>query len=287
MITRDMEAGTELWIWRGLAVRLPVDWEMLQYSLNIESGRCGFADRYGFRFELTWRRVEGAPDFDRMLSDYLAKLTEEGMQDGHRIHNAGHEGLKGVMDGETITRFGCFATEASCLVELVFPWPNARDKVLEAGVLKSFSETTADNTGCHRWRAFGLDVKVPSSLSLGACKVEPAHVEWQFMDRRGRVALRFSRRGMVDEWLHQSVRGWLEREVKLSDRPPARWQHERVGRHAVDRVEGRSAARGWLRRSPSLRSEAWICPEDGRLYNWIAEARPGLPERPLVCCGGE
>ena len=274
----------ELWIWRHLGLQLPPDWEMLQYSLKLDSGRCAFADRHGFRLELTWRRVEGPPDFDRMLSDYQAKLTDEGMTNGHRIQSAGCPGLKGVIEGKTITRFGRFATAASCLVELVFPWPDGREKELEQNIVQSFHESVGDADGCLRWRAFGMDVRAPASLSLGRCRVEPAHVEWQFMDRRDRLAVRFARRGMVKQWMNRSVQTWLEREVTPGQRPPPRWRHERIEGHAVERVEGRTLPRGWLRRSAPLHSEAWICPQDGRLYSWVAETTTDLPERPLRCC---
>jgi hypothetical protein len=260
---------------------------MLQYSLKLDSGRCAFADRQGFRLEMTWRRVTGAPDFDRMLSDYLAKLADEGMEGGHRIEQCGFQGLKGVMDGQTITRFGRFAADASCIVELVLPWPDGRDKHLEQAILQSFHEVVADESGYSRWRALGMDVNVPVSLKLGSCRVEPAHVEWRFMDRHDHLALRFARRGMVKEWMDQSVQSWLERDVKPGRKPPPRWRHERIGGHAVDRVEGRTLPSGWLRRTRPLTSEAWICQEDGRLYSWVAEQTMVLPERPLKCCGGE
>lgn len=278
---------TELWIWRHLGIRLPADWEMLQYSLKLESGRCAFADRCGFRFEMTWRRVDGPPDFDRMMGDYLAKLKTEGMENGHRIENAGCAGLKGVMEGGTITRFGRYAAGESCLVELLFPWHGARDRELEKNVLQSFHEVPADAGDCRRWRAFGMDTRVPSRLRLGGCRVEPAHVEWRFVDRHDRTLLRYARRGMVKEWMSGAVRTWLEREVKAGGRPPARWRNEQRHGHVVDRVEGRTLPRGWLRRSNPLQAEAWICPADGRLYSWMAEGADGLPMRPLTCCGGE
>jgi len=258
---------------------------MLQYSLKMESGRCAFADRYGFRCEMTWRHVDGPPDFDRMLSDYKAKLTEDGMENGHRIENAGIPGLKGKINGTTITRFGRYAAGESCLVELVFPWPGKRDKDLEREVLESFQESPADTDGCRRWRAFGMDVKVPQQLTIGSCRVEPALAEWQFVDRRERTALRCSRRGLVEAWMKESAQSWLEREARPDTHPPARWRHERRNGHAVDQVEGRAQPQGWWRRKRHLEAEAWICHRDGRLYSWIAEDAPNLPAEPLRCCG--
>ncbi len=275
----------QYWIWRHLGIGLPAEWEMLQYSLKMESGRCAFADRYGFRCEMTWQRVDGPPDFDRMLSDYQAKLTEDGMARGHRIENAGIAGLKGRLNGATVTRFGRYAVGESCLVELVFPWPGKRDPDVEREVLQSFQEVPADAAGCRRWRAFGMDVKVPQGLTLGSCRVEPALAEWQFVNRRERPVLRCARRGLVEEWMKESPQSWLEHEARPASRPPARWRHQRRNRHAVDRVDGTAQPQGWLRRKRHLQAEAWICQGDGRLYSWIAESAPDLPTEPLRCCG--
>jgi hypothetical protein len=260
---------------------------MLQYSLKLESGRCVFADRHGFRFEMTWKEVEGTPDFDRMLNDYLVKLRDEGMTGGRRIEAAGCAGLKGEMDDQAITRFGRYAPEESCVVELLFLWAQNRDRDLEKRVLESFHEVPSDAEGCRRWRAFGLDARPPARLKLGACRVEPANVEWRFVDRHDRPVLRCARRGMVEEWMNGPVRTWLERKVRPGERPPARWRNEQRSGHTVDRVEGRTLPRGWFRRAAPVQAEAWICPADGRLYSWIAEDAGDMPDRPLNCCGGD
>ena len=65
------------WIWRQISLRLPATWEMLQFSTEYPQGRCAFADRYQFRFELTWGNVKGEPDYDRMITDYTGKLERE------------------------------------------------------------------------------------------------------------------------------------------------------------------------------------------------------------------
>ena len=61
-------------IWRDLRIELPEDWEMLQFSLQRQAGRCAFADRYQFRLELGWRTAEAKPEIERMMSDYLAQM---------------------------------------------------------------------------------------------------------------------------------------------------------------------------------------------------------------------
>jgi hypothetical protein len=276
-----------LWIWRGFGVRVPEAWEMLQYSFKPETGRCVFADRERFRFEMSWRRVPGAPDFERVISDYLAKLKDQGMEKGRRIESAGLQGIEGVINGALITRYGTFASAASAFVELVFPWPGARDEELEHQVLESFEELVPDTSGMQRWRAFGLDVRVPAALALESCRVDPALVQWRFADARARRSLQVARRGMVAQWLHEPVRDWLDGQVKLHGRAPVRrWQSREHG-HDVMHIEGRTVPRGWGRRSFPLRAAAWRCPEDGRLYDWVAEGEGDvLANSTLCCCGG-
>ncbi len=259
---------------------------MLQYSLNRDSGRCAFADRYGFRLEMSWRRVAGIPDVDRMISDYLAKLQAGGMDDGRKIKAAGCQGLAGTQDGSLMTRFGCYAPEEKCVVEILFIWPDQRDQTLEHDVLKSFHNEIADERGKRRWRAFGMDVWVPGECHLGSCCVEPAHVRWQFVDSRGRPLLNCARRGMVREWMQGSVRDWLEKNTALKHRSAVRWSHVQRSGHDVTRVEGIHPPSGWLRRSRPIHAEAWICPADGRLYNWSGDDAVDLDLQPLTCCDG-
>ena len=112
------------WLWQNLRVELPEQWEMLQFSRNPESGRCGFADRYGFRFELHWRQVAAPPDFDRMMSDYLARLkSAENVTDARRVRRYGCEGIESRAESLLTTRFGLHFPDESCVVEAVFIWP--------------------------------------------------------------------------------------------------------------------------------------------------------------------
>ena len=97
---------------------------------NPQAGRCAFADRYQFRLELSWKVVPGAPDFNRMMSDYAAKLIEEGEEKPEPVDGGPWKGLCVHAQGQLSTRFGRFFPGESCLVELVFPWPEERDEKL-------------------------------------------------------------------------------------------------------------------------------------------------------------
>ncbi|MCE9613846.1 MAG: hypothetical protein K8T26_06185 [Lentisphaerae bacterium] len=273
------------WIWRHLAVELPDEWEMLQFSRDRAAGRCAFADRYRFRLELSWRQVAGPPDFERMLHDYEARLTERGMTDGRRVQRGAWRGLSGRLGGQPMTRYGIHVPGEACLVETVFIWPGAVDPVLEKNILGSLCEAPPEADGDRRWRAFGLDMRVPAGLELTDLTVQPAHAEAHFA--KGRTDVRFARRGLVPTWLRTPVDAWLRHGLPSDARPaPAGTRSLACGTHAVAQISGlRRTGRVFGKVRP-FRAEAWICPSDGRLYSWIGTGDPfdHAARRPLACC---
>lgn len=241
---------------------------MLQFSQNQQVGRCAFADRYQFRLELDWRVVAGPPDFDRMMSDYMARLTELGIKNVRRSNRGSWRGMEGEGKDGLSTRFGRYFAREACLVELVFLWREGRDPALERDVLESVAEEPQHCGGAKRWRAFGMDLLASPRVALMNCTVEPAHARMVFADKDGRREECFSRRGMVGEWLRDTVRDWLRKstpkKVAVSDSGS-----RHVGGHCVEMISGEIRARGlpgMLGRRTRYGSSAWICPGDGRLY---------------------
>jgi len=272
------------WTWRNLEFVLPEDWEMLQFSRDPAKGRCAFADRNQFRFELDWRQVPGCPDFGRMLSDYMSRLQERGMTDGQIVTAGAWQGIDGNVDGKGMSRFGWYSELEGCVVETVFLWPGVRDQALESVVLDSIRESSPDAEGRLRWRAFGMNISVPGGWSLHRCRVEPGLAEMIFRDgarRRGEVI--FERRGILDQWLKDPVAQWLRGRAasvleKMDDpkRSVSRG-HEKVT------ITGINKGPGLLGRRSAGRAEGWICPADGRLYNIIGFGRENCI---LECCAG-
>lgn len=261
--------SVRLWVWRNLRVELPEDWEMLQFSRNMETGSCAFADRYRFRFELNWRVVEGPPDFDRMMSDYEGKLSnEDGVENCRRVRMRGWHGIEGSSESLSTTRLGRFFPDESCLVEIVFIWPGKRDKRLARRVIESIKTEKEHPDSLRRWRAFGMDMLVGSDKKLHECLVEPANVKMVFRNGNPDLEERFTRMGLVDEWLHKTVGKWLEKRKPEALRD-IRMNFENIGGHHVEKIHGRLPARGirkFLGRKIEWEAAAWICPKDGRLY---------------------
>jgi len=285
------------WVWRHLHVALPDDWEMLRFSRDVEQGSCLFADRGQYRLELSWRQVPAAPDFPRMMDDYIERLKEEDADGRMRLapstRPGGWHGVEGVGGHAAHSRYGAWLTSASILVELVFFWPDRCDAALRDAILASVREAEPTAAGRLRWEAAGLRLVVEPELMLETCEIQPASVNMVFaIPEKDRVIRRFQRLGMVDRWLAAGVDTWLlgtlRRSVTVMDRTTRRVQD-----HTVFRVRGRRRKRGlgvmsgrWL----AVDAAAWRCPHDGRIYcsqhDYPLRGRGEAthPDRQLACC---
>jgi hypothetical protein len=280
------------WIWQQISIDLPEDWELLQFSRNPAAGRCAFADRYQFRLELDWRTVQGPPDFNRMLSDYSARLGEMGMEDAKRVQRSGWQGVTGREKDRVTARYGQYFPRINRLIEIVFLWPRAQNPDLENTVLSTTRPAPATVQNQARWRAFGMDLLVGADFEFDYCAAEPANAYMLFLGERKRVLDRFSRRGMLSEWLHMPLQEWLATTVP---------KHYAVAQTRTVAAQGHDTARVTaVRRRPVLRdllfgrrefqAACWICPEDERLYCLSREAprlRSRSRKRPspaLACC---
>ncbi|MBM4038745.1 MAG: hypothetical protein FJ290_09540 [Planctomycetes bacterium] len=295
----------QLWVWRGIRIELPEDWEMLQFSRSAQAGRCAWADRYQFRAELSWQAVNGPLDMKRLASDYLAKLRLDGtMPDAAPARVGDWHGLRRHDGEQAVSRFSRYLALVTgkedrlkaglrtegCLVELVLLWPGELETALEASILGSVGAEPGGAGGLRRWRAFGLDALASDGLDMVECVVQPALARLVFRDARGTRSETFERLGMLPQWLHGSVGEWLRRqlphdvEVQVAQ---ASCLCRQAGGHEVEVVEG--LRRGGLFRGPTrYAAAAWLCPRDGRLYH-VSISGPSVAanmRQGLSCCEG-
>jgi len=257
-----------LWIWRRLAIELPADWEMLQFSTEYNRGRCAFADRYHFRCEINWSIFAGEPDYGRMVGDYISDLErKKKLADTTTLHVSGWHGFTGLFESERTSRFGSFIKELGVLVECVLIWPDVRDTHREAGILQSIRIAPDEPAGRQRWRAFGMDMTPPAGAMIESCTAQPARAECSFTDPKSGNTWLFTRLGMVRNWLHQDPGVWLAQQLKPWDVRDLRTaQSTGKGSTSVVTVTGLGKPLGFhLRRAP-VEATAWIDPVDGRLY---------------------
>lgn len=279
------EARLQSWVWRNLELRLPPDWELLQFSRNPDQGRCAFADRYAFRFELSWRTAAPSLDLERMIADYLAALESEGMKEGTRRVHGPWLGLDGLMAGQRMTRYGRFIEAEACVVEAVFLWRDRRAESLEGDILDSIAPCAPLEDGSRVWRAFGMQVRAPAGLVLASASALPAHAEMRFASAGAGPRAVFARRGMVRQWLRTPLADWLANWLQDEGAGTGSPTREEQEGHTIQGRHGSFRAGGLIKRNQPCAAEAWICPRDGRLYSWFATGEtpsPGI--RPLACC---
>ena len=264
---------------------------MLQFTRNPETGRCAFADRYQFRFELDWMRVEAPPDMEHMAEDYFAKLQEDGLESVTKSGHGQWLGASGKEKGIPISRYGAFFPGQAYILEAVFIWAKGEraTPAFEGRILDSIKAPSPASDGRQKWRAFGMEWTTAAKLSFDSCQVSPGLAEATFNNRKRRLTQRFARRGMLSCWLKTDVRQWLEAQI------PKEYKIVSVksateGGHELWRLEAQrspSVLVDWLHGRRIIQAAAWICPEDGRLYFVATHAHGNKGEWPsaaLSCC---
>ncbi len=281
----------QTWSWNNLRFALPDDWEMLQFSRNPEAGRCAFADRYQYRFEINWQVIGGPPDFQRMVGDYQAKLATDGVKDLRPVQHAPWYGVYGMDHDTPVSRYGAFFPLGSLLLEVVFLFPvgDKPNHALEGRLLDQIQVVEPDDNGLLRWKAFGLDALVSAEHPLALCQVHTAHVTMSFHDKEGHVQETMGRHGMVDCWLDIPLVNWLDAQIPRDYSIILR-QNEINHGHQVFHVVARRrrpVLKDWLWGTRHMEAYAWICPADGRL-RFMSRTAPQSPKRPLppflLCC---
>jgi hypothetical protein len=275
----------QLHIWRNIRLELPDDWELLRFSKSETKGRLSFADRQRFRFELTWRKVPGEPEYGRMVTDYMGKLlSEKKLAWARRAESAGWHGINGGDANGNNTRFGRYFADEGLLVEAVFPWPRRREKALEKRVLGSIRAEREWQGRLRRWRVCGMDLLASAKLPLAEGRIEPASARLIFGIGRRAPGEEFRRLGLVKFWLKQELGDWLKVQTPLTLRNSVQERRELIGGHRQELISGRLG--GWLSSAKHYRAAAWICPEDGRLYFASRQARRAGEAPKLACCSG-
>lgn len=281
--------------WRHFALQLPSEWELLSFTKDDQLGRCTFADRYQHRLQFIWSVVENTPNRKRLLADYLkaAEAQLEGGEAPLRVRRGVWDGVVARIGDVLSSRFWGYFPGERCLIELVFLWPKTRDAQLEQAILRSVQETPVDADGFRRWRAFGMDMRVPTEYRLERCVVRPGYALLEFVDpKQARSRVQFERIGMVQRWLTLPLAKWLSERIPKTVAARASATVNEAG-HTVESVVGvlpRWNYERLLGRAAPYWACATICPDDGRLYCQMITGKllkaPTSRPRLLTCCPG-
>ncbi len=281
------------YIWRNFKIRLPDDWEMLQFSKNQQTGNCVFADKYQFRLEFNWREVKGTPDYDRMLTDYMSKLEHKHeLKQGRYVQSGKWRGIEGYLNSLLTTRFGNYCKNESCVIEVVFLWPDKRNLRLEQNILDSIKEANIIHD-FRQWKAFGMDMMVSKDMLLESAKIEPGNAKMVFSASKKYTKEIFKRIGMLPQWLKASVKEWLAEQVPKEVTVESKDTNFMLN-HQIEIIRGYKfpdMSSRIFRKKTKYITSAWTCPNDGRLYNvtctYPYSYQPGninLAGKRLSCC---
>ena len=258
-----------LFIWRNFQLQLPDEWEMLRYDKDKSNGRCVYADRYQHRLELSWRVVSRPPELDKLLDDYKKKWAQEVETEiGESVKVAGWLGFLTTVAGEVHSHFLRYFPDEKTAIELIFLWPEERDKGEEREILTSFAmEPCVD--GLRRWAAFGLDFLVSDDLDISYSRIEPGNAQLAFgiLNEQGREE-RFERYAFLEDRLKEPLAAWLKHRLPRGVVQESVVDYTQVG-HIITGITGKwypNFFMRWLRRGKKFASYAWVCPVDKRLY---------------------
>ncbi len=278
-------------IWRGIQLHLPASWELLLFSKQEMKGSITFADRYRYRLQVSWQKMNAEPYLKRMVDDYIQSVRSEKPEglvrrsDSHDWRGVRHEAVSG-----SVSRHLRYFRSAELLLEVVEPLAEAPCEPLALeSLLPGISPCAPADAG--RWKAFGMDLRVGPDRELSRCEVHPGLARMEFTGDHG-IIESFSRRGMLSTWLKGSPGEWLELSAGLTLKDCRKDVSSLYGHeiHSLRADYVKKPSGEWRSRPHRYAANAWICPKDGRLFQHEIHApkRKRMAEEPaqgsLSCC---
>ncbi|TVR47692.1 MAG: PqqD family protein [Puniceicoccaceae bacterium] len=205
----DSSPLLEAYAWMGLRLSVPAHWELRKHGVLPEAGALVWVDRYAQRLDLRWQTVKQDPDLDRMVQHRREQLASE---DPDRILSelpSGQRPWRGVLYGMNPRICHALYSDPAhkVLLQLTFSLEGTREEInrLLREILATVTVAEAP-AAATRWRAFGMDVRVPESWCLDSAKILPmdARLTFSCPTRRRwskiKPAVEIRRMGMAREW---------------------------------------------------------------------------------------
>jgi hypothetical protein len=251
--------------WLGIGFWVPPDWEIVRHSPNRRAGSLVFVDRRKQRMQLSWTDCPREPDAEQVFRDLRSRDLEQ-VPDcalGERFTRGRWLCYRRAGEGKVLTRAGFYDKKRRRWLDLVLPWPDGHDEVLEKAILDSFRPGRPSAKGM-RWRAFNLDVQAPKGWELTTAEVKPARVSMDFENRGARATV--TRIGVPEAWFDGHLENFLRRrvgETKGSFSIGMRGSHEACAFAGKER----QFRPRWLVGKRYVRREvAWHCPKTHAVF---------------------
>jgi len=268
-------------IWQDISFFVPSEWEMLKFSSDYMNGSCSFADKYEEKLVVIWQRSSTRIDMDKAMLD--RKLADKEYCLSNNIANKivsldksnSCIGYYVEYDKQKVTKLWkeFFNGSLYTYLLILMIWNRERDVNLEQMFSDSINQVTVDDY--RRLKAFGLDLLIPTSITLTYCNVYPAVAEMRFATKDSLPKYTVKRLGMPSIWLKMPINLWLKKQLPKKINIVTETKSNTQAGHELCLYEGNMF---WWRKKASFpkkiwrREIAWLCPKEQRVYHIIRES---------------
>ena len=197
-------------IWFGMELLLPEQWNMTAHRGDATRGLLAFADLRTVRLELRWQTPKNCP---KHLQSLLAKLTRAGaiakpMASAQRVE----------ISGKTLA----LAAGSHRVFEL--HWTDSHDFDLAAAETLVQSLTARDADPRWPWSVYGAAGEIHRAAKLASVSLLPGATRLEFRRRRHRTIL--GNWSMAERLLRDAtLRAWATRAIPLAKHhPTGHWE---------------------------------------------------------------
>ncbi len=285
-----MKDDFDLTCWRGVLIRHPAEWELMQANHADQPGWCLFTDRIYQRLDVRWKPVKYVPNLELLLDKY--RQHKKGEADPYRLEVPDPwQALGRDTDGGQLTHAFRFFTDARLLVEATIVWPAGRNGQIENEILAGM-DTAPPETAVKHFEAMGISMDIPAAYELTDSTASVGHIKWQFTEAgRREQSVTVERIAMPEFWLTGSIGDWQESDVtektQVIERKVVNCNGHNGQQILTSEKIGPIAS---LRGLKAIKLDrAWLCEKESRVYRLTISAKSAteeisLPESLAIRC---
>ena len=283
--TETRDAGLKSIHWMGLSMCVPLDWEIRRHGISPDAGALVFVDRRVQRMEVVWRRLAKEPDLNRTMEHALDSVRH-GNPDSHITAHLPSRisGWQGFVYGDAprVYRALSYVSQYNVLVQATLSLDGNREET-HAGLREILGHLSVneDPEKATRWRAFGIDCRVPDTWTLLEAKVKPMDARLTFdCGNKRRVSKMRStceirRMGMARDWFDGDLHSFAKSRVLGLDPHVVSEFNGNREVLKVDAAQGRFFFLGKLGPKERQQLRIWHAPEANSMFV-INLSNPGL-----------
>lgn len=271
--------------WMGISLCVPSDWEIRRHGISPEAGSLVFVDRRIQRMEVIWQRPAKEPDVAQTVNHAMDAVGNEHPDTHVSSHLPSRiSGWQGFVYGDSprVYRALTYHAEWNVLLQVTLSLDGSREETHTGcrDLLASVTVNAAPDKAT-RWRAFGIDCRVPEAWTLLEAKVNPMDVRLKFDcgNKRRVVKTRsiyeIRRMGMAQDWFDGDLYSFAKSRA-AGAHPHVLTESE--GQPEIVRVEasqGRFFFLGGLGPKDRQHLRIWKDPEVNSMFV-ISLSNPGL-----------